>query len=384
MCGGTAPLAVRPTTGHQLRPRLAARSTMHVRAIFLPDEVERDVFIVDGRFTFDEQDDAETVVSAGFVLPGLVDAHAHLALASPAGDEASEDERVRASARQHLEAGVLLVREPGSPGRASSGLGPQDGLPRVLTAGRFLAPPGRYFPGLGRETTDDELPDAAEEEARLSGAWVKVIGDFPDSDGFIRANYRADALSEAVRRVHAAGARVAVHTMSAAGVERALEAGVDSIEHGEGMRDDHVAAMARNGTTLVPTMTILPALRHLVREMGLSPQQLTTSDADVARHPEMVAKAADAGVRILAGTDAGLVAHGVVREEIAHLADAGPPRRKALGAGSWDPRQFLGLPAVEEGAPADLVAYRDDPREGLDALANPVVRVLDGRLVTTA
>src|SRR3954462_14781160 len=187
MCGGTAPLAVHAAIGHRPRPRLSVQLTMHVRAIFLPDEVERDVFIVDGRFTFDEQDDAETVVSSGFVLPGLVDAHAHLALASPAGDEASEDERVSASARQHLEAGVLLIREPGSPGRASAGLGPADGLPRVLTAGRFLAPPRRYFPGLGRETTDDQLPDAAEEEARLSRAWVKMIGDFPDSDGFIRA-----------------------------------------------------------------------------------------------------------------------------------------------------------------------------------------------------
>src|SRR5881397_2828000 len=102
MCGGTAPLAGQTAPGHRQVPRLAARSTMHVRAIFLPDEVERDVFIVDGRFTFDEQDDAETVVSGGFVLPGLVDAHAHLALASPAGDDATEDERVRASARQHL------------------------------------------------------------------------------------------------------------------------------------------------------------------------------------------------------------------------------------------------------------------------------------------
>src|SRR3954464_13298799 len=122
MCGGTAPLAVHPTARHQPRPRLSAQFTMNVRPLFLPDEVEGDLFIVGGRFTFDEQDDAETVVSAGFVLPGLVDAHAHLALASPAGDESSEDERVRASAREHLEAGVLLVREPGSPGRASSGL----------------------------------------------------------------------------------------------------------------------------------------------------------------------------------------------------------------------------------------------------------------------
>ena len=156
----------------------------------------------------------------------------------------------------------------------------------------------------------------------MSGVWVKVIGDFPDREGAIQPNYSVEALAEAVRRVHAAGARLAVHTMSVAGVELAVEAGVDSIEHGEGMRDDHLAAMARDGITLVPTMTILPVLPEMVGQMGLSPPQLTTTQDDIARHPEMVARAADAGVQILAGTDAGLVAHGLVREEIGRLADA--------------------------------------------------------------
>src|SRR5881394_3718589 len=103
MCGGTAPASAAGTTATRRQGSVvSAQSTMHLRVILLPDGDERDVFIVDGRFTFNEQDDAETVMTAGFAIPGLVDAHAHLALASPAGDDASEDERVRASAIEQL------------------------------------------------------------------------------------------------------------------------------------------------------------------------------------------------------------------------------------------------------------------------------------------
>jgi hypothetical protein len=65
---------------------------------------------------------------------------------------------------------VLAVREPGSPDYLSTGLGPAQRLPRVVTAGRFLAPPGKYFPGLAREVDDEWLPDAAEAELRAAEA----------------------------------------------------------------------------------------------------------------------------------------------------------------------------------------------------------------------
>ena len=148
--------------------------------------------------------------------------HAHLGLASPAASGASERERAEASAKAQLDAGVLAIREPGGPNRASTGIGPQIGLPRTtlmtalssqdeprtVTAGRFLAPPGRYFPGLAREVSEDALPDAAEEEFRSSGAWAKVIGDTPLPGPSWTRTYGADALAEAAARVHAAGGRI--------------------------------------------------------------------------------------------------------------------------------------------------------------------------------
>jgi imidazolonepropionase-like amidohydrolase len=382
MCGGAGPNG-NVQTGARTQPRLHERRALHLRGVVLPDGVERDVFVVDGHFTFTEPADAETVFRSGWLIPGLVDAHAHLALYSPAADDATADERVRASAAAQLEAGVLLVREPGSPNHNSIGLGPEHGVPRVITAGRFIAPPGRYIPGLSRSATSAELPDAAEEEARQSGAWVKVVGDFFDADGMLTANYDVDVLTATVRRVHDAGARLAVHATSRAGLDFAVEAGVDSVEHGVGITDAHLEAMAGR-TAFVPTMSIFPHLIDAIRSMGASAAQVELSVPEIERHPDMVRRAAEAGVQVLAGTDAGLLPHGLVADEVRRLFAAGLPAEQALGAASWTARSFLGLPGIEEAAPADLIGFPEDPRANADRLPAPTLRVLDGRLVTSS
>src|SRR5204862_4291048 len=129
-------------------------------------------------------------------------------LASPAPPEASPEEQVRASAQAQLQAGVLAIREPGSPHHAALGIGPHQHLPRTYTAGRFLASPGGYFPGVRpREVSNDDLPAAAEEEARASGAWAKVIGDWVGADGRMRPNFRGERVGGAGRRGAGAGAR---------------------------------------------------------------------------------------------------------------------------------------------------------------------------------
>src|SRR5438132_5622932 len=92
----------------------------------------------------------------------------------------------------------------------------------------------------------------------------------------MRANYRTATLTEAARRVHASGARIAIHATTAEVVEAAIEAGFDSIEHGWGLTDEHIAAMAARSIVLVPTLTILPTAPAWLPNLGLSPAMLRT------------------------------------------------------------------------------------------------------------
>jgi imidazolonepropionase-like amidohydrolase len=95
-----------------------------------------------------------------------------------------------------------------------------------------------------------------------------------------------------------------------------------------------------------------------------------------------VRDAYEAGVWILVGSDAGgTLPHGLVGREIRALHEAGLPAEAALAAGCWDARDFLGLPGLVEGGPADLVVYADDPRADLATLAAPTRMVLRGRVV---
>lgn len=348
----------------------------------LPDGDDRDVFVVDGRISFDHDGDAETALDGGFVLPGLVDAHAHLALASPAPPNAPPGEQVRASARAQLEAGVLALREPGSPNRESTGLGPAEGLPRVFPAGRFLAPPGGYIPGLAREIPAGSLPEAAVEELRAgAGGWAKVIGDRLSPGSPFLPNFPPEILAEAARRVHDEGGRIAIHVWLPDVLDAAIDAGFDSLEHGTNLTEDRVARIADRDLALVPTMSIYGMVGGMLRQFGMPDEELDRLQRAVERLPEMLQLANEAGVTILAGTDAGMGPHGMVREEIRLLAEAGVPLERALGAGSWTARGYLGLPGIEEGAPADLVAFERDPRADLSVLAEPSVIVLDGRRV---
>jgi imidazolonepropionase-like amidohydrolase len=117
-------------------------NTIWIRARMIEDDVERDLVVVDGTIAYAAPVRRTEPDAAGWVLPGLVDVHNHLSLASPVGDDEDAPVRVRASASVELALGVLALREPGSPDDASAQLAREDGWPRVITAGRFLAPAG--------------------------------------------------------------------------------------------------------------------------------------------------------------------------------------------------------------------------------------------------
>ncbi|MEX2622957.1 MAG: amidohydrolase family protein [Acidimicrobiia bacterium] len=353
-------------------------SSVHVETTVLPSGDLTDLWIRDGVFVEGPMD-GPTIHAGGFAVPGLVDAHAHLALASPAPD-ADDEERARASARAHLDAGVLSVREPGSPNHASIRLSRSDGLPTVVTAGRFLTAPGRYFPGLAREVDDDLLVSAALEELGHSGEWVKVIGDFFDEAGRFSVNFSTESLRETALQVHHAGGRITMHAMIPDSIQQAIEAGFDGVEHGSIVEDGQVEAMASKQITWTPTALIDDVLRESAEEM-LGSDGASFLVAGLESHGESIRQAHELGVRILAGTDAGMNPHGVVAREIRLLHSFGLSPTAALAAGSWDARKYLGLPGIEKGAPADLVIFPDDPRGDLAVLDHPALILLRGELV---
>ena len=112
--------------------------------------------------------------------------------------------------------------------------------------------------------------------------------------------------------------------------------------------------MAGAGMALVPTLLISDFVRNLTRETPMHPDDAATWRREVDAHMGVVRAADEAGVALYAGTDAGAVEHGLVAAEIALLRDAGLSGGSALAAGSWAARSWLGLPGIEEGAPADL------------------------------
>lgn len=354
---------------------------LHVRGVLLPDDVERDVWITGDRLTFEPVAGAETVADRGFVLPGLVDAHCH-----PGIDPDGPVHSVAAAKELALidrDAGVLTIRDAGSPIDYRE-LDDDPEVPRLIRAGRHLAPPKRYLPGIGIECGSAELAEAAAEQARAGNGWVKLVGDWIDRGaGDLTPTYGDATFAAAVAAAHAAGARVAVHTFSEAALPGLIAAGVDSVEHGTGLSLDLIDALARQGTALVPTMTNIETFARIASKAEPKfPGYAGHLRRLQAGFPAVVRAAYEAGVPIYVGTDAGGgVAHGLAAGEMLRLHAAGMSAPDVLAAGSWGARAWLGLPGLAEGALADLVVYDTDPRQDLRVLQTPRRIILRGAVV---
>jgi imidazolonepropionase-like amidohydrolase len=347
-------------------------ATLEVRGITLPDREPRSLWIDGDTIRTEAVAGAERVVDGGWLVPGLVDVHTH------PGTEVPTDSFDESELRRHLtaqrDAGVLLVRTPGTAARMPGWVDDDVDLPRVRSGGRWLATPGRFFPGYGRDIEESELIAACVEEATESSGWCKIIADWMAVDPPVPQ----DLLTAATDAVHAAGGRVAAHCQTVEGCRNAVLAGVDSIEHGMNLDPDLLDRMAAQQTALVPTLAVFGDREAEVRAGKPSPAQDWWLSG-WQRMPPTVRAAHEAGVRVLAGTDS--VPFGTVAHEIGWLIRAGLSTEDALAAGSWAARDWLGLPGLVEGAPADIVAFDADPTVDPSALAHPSRIILRGRVV---
>jgi imidazolonepropionase-like amidohydrolase len=355
----------------------------HVRGVVLPQDRVRDLWLVGDRVTFESQPGAQTIADRGFVLPGLVDAHCHIGIRSGGGPIESLDE-ARELATVDRDSGVLAIRDAGSPYPYPS-LDGEDAMPRLVRAGRHVAPVRRYLRDIGVEVPASELAAAVREQAGAGTGWVKLVGDWIERDqGDLAPAWDLPAMADAVVVAHAAGAKVAVHTFAEESVATLVRAGVDSVEHGTGLSSDDIEQMARRGIALVPTMLNITTLDGIAAQaQERFPRYAKHMLALRDRHPAVVAQAYEAGVPIYVGTDAGGgIAHGRAAAEMLMLHErAGMPAIDVLCAGSWGARAWLGLPGLVEGGLADLVVFPADPRDDLRVLTQPARIVLRGQII---
>jgi imidazolonepropionase-like amidohydrolase len=350
--------------------------------VFLPDETERDLWVLDGRLTFDRPSgEHETLAAGGWVIPGFVDAHCHVGLA-PSGHVPDPDDQAR-QATLDRNAGALLLRDAGSPVDNRSVQARED-LPRLVRAGRHIARPKRYIRGLGVEVEPPELLAEVERQAAAGDGWVKLAADWIDREVGDLAPVWPDAeLAAAVARAHELGARVAAHVFGEDALPGLIAAGIDSIEHGTGLTDELIAAAKASGAAVVPTLINIDNFPQIaLAGEEKFPTYAAHMRALFATSRERIRHAWEAGVQVYTGTDAGgSLPHGLVRDEIRALIGAGIPQADVIAQASWRAREWLGYPGLEEGAPADFVVFDADPRVELATVLAPRRIVLRGRVV---
>ena len=357
-------------------------ASLHLAGVVLPEGEHRDVWVRDGRFTFEPVPGAETVSRGGWLVPGLVDAHCHVGVGK-GGTHVDDHAAQREQALADRDAGVLALRDCGSPVDTRA-LDDEPDLPRIIRAGRHIAAPRRYIPDLAVEVSPDALAAEVRVQARRGDGWVKLVGDWIDRDlGDLGPEWPREALEAAIAAAHEEGARVTAHTFGTDALPGLIGAGIDCIEHGTGLTEDLLADMAARGTAVVPTLVNVENFPDFAAAGEKRfPAYASTMRRLYAHSGAVVRAAFEAGVPVYAGTDAGGgIEHGVIADEVRALHEAGLPAEAALAAASWAARRWLGLSCIEEGAPADLVVYDTDPRADLDTLQRPQRMILRGRVV---
>jgi imidazolonepropionase-like amidohydrolase len=352
---------------------------LHVRGVLLPAAEPVELWVHEGRVTYEKVAGAETVAS-GWIAPGLVDMHCHLGL-GPGG--VVDDAETEKQALADRDTGVLLARDCGS-AADTRWMDDRPDLPRVVRAGRHLARTRRYVRGYAVEVEPGELAGAAAVEAGRGDGWVKLVGDWIDRDvGALTESFPADAVAAAVAAAHAAGARVTTHVFGRDALVAALDAGIDCIEHGTALDDELISRMAAAGTALVPTLlNVVENFPGIADSAARFPAYAEHMRRMHTRAPGAIRAAYEAGVPLYVGTDAGgVIEHGRIADEVRVLHEAGIPLADLTAAATWRARDYLGRPGLDEGDPADLVVFAADPRAHLSAWAAPARVVLRGRVV---
>jgi imidazolonepropionase-like amidohydrolase len=262
--------------------------------------------------------------------------------------------------------------------------------PRLWVSTRGLSIPGRYgpddysweldlFKGLQMVNGTDECLKAVREQVAHGADWIKIYVDWPnfiDKDGGIsgQTNFTKEELEVMVNEAHRLGRNVAAHAISRNGIRAALEAGVNSIEHGCGFDDQLTDQAKRQGVYWCPTL--------LAAEQKKSPRPNQMLEIEY----RALNKAYKKGLKIVLGTDAGCFPWSVnqAKEFEFLVKKAGFSPMDAIKAGTSVAAELLGQSAeighLAPGMLADIVAVRGDPLQDITALQNVMFVMKDGNV----
>ncbi|MFE2426911.1 amidohydrolase family protein [Streptomyces sp. NPDC059373] len=350
-----------------------------------------------------EEQAGPTVARLGFpdgtVVPGLIDAHVHLAFdggADPvaalgeSGDETLLTE-MRRRAQQLLTSGVTTVRDLGDRNglalrldREIAGGGTPG--PRIVSAGTPLTPPGGHCHFLGGEVSGAaEVRDLVRRNIAAGAGVIKAMvtggGLTKDGPKSWESQFTSEELRVLVDEAHQAGVPVAAHAHGTDGITAAVEAGVDTIEHctwmtsdGFDLRQDVLKRIIDEGIAVCPAVS--PHWQMLPRFFG---------EERAAAMFDLVRQMAEAGARLIAGTDAGVQRAGFdgLVSALSFYAHLGVPNSTILDMATVNAADALGLGEttgrIAPGFRADLLVIDGDPLEDLGALKSVRAVVAAGR-----
>jgi imidazolonepropionase-like amidohydrolase len=372
-----------------------------------PAQEQKSIILADGKIVeirdgFVSEDQFENKVkmidlSEKFVMPGLIDAHVHFMLELGPKEQTFPflnsktliALRGAGFAKKTLEAGFTTVRDLG--GNSESVFALRDAIsrgyipgPRIMAAGTPLAATGGHG-----DATDERGHEASTacngaddclRAVRLAikrGADVIKIGAtggvFTNSNTGTGLQMQPGELSIIVETAHSLGRKVAAHAHGADGINAALEAGVDSIEHGSFADKESFRLFRKTGAYLVPTLIAGETVYQVASNTDMLPPAMKEKALQVA--PIMVATtqaAHEAGVKIAFGTDTAVGPHGSNPREFLMLARAGLTPMESLVAATVNAADLLGLQdeigTLEAGKQADIIATDSNPLKDIGAM----------------